>query len=137
MARVAGTVVDVRDGEAWIECRPETTPCGACASGRGCSWRAAVEPPRLAVPALLEGRRLEAGDAVELETDDAALFRAALRLYLPPLAGLLAGPALLRGLGWDAAALPLFAAACGLLLGGLVARTWTRTAPALTLHRPS
>ena len=136
MARLAGTVVAVCDGRAWVECHAEATSCGACAAGRGCSWRSQLGPRRLEVPALLDGCRLEAGEAVELEADEAALFGAALRLYLPPLAGLITGPALLRGLGGDAAAWPALAAAAGLLLGCLVARRWTRATPALALHRP-
>jgi len=137
VARITGAVVEVRDGDAWIECRAEATSCGACANGRGCSWRSASGPRRLEVPALLDGRLLEAGEVIELEADESALFRAALRLYLPPLAGLIAGPALLRGFGWEVAAAPLCAAATGLLLGGLLARRWTRNVPALVLHRPS
>ena len=136
MGRIAGTVVDVRDGRAWVECRAEQASCSACAGGRGCSWRTAGGPRRLEVPAVLDGRRLEAGEAIELEADESALFWAALRLYLPPLIGLIAGPALLRGLGWDAAAWPAVAAAAGLLAGCLVARRWTGTAPSFALHRP-
>ena len=85
---------------------------------------------------MLDGRVLEAGEVVELEAGEAALFGAALRLYLPPLAGLIAGPALLRGLGGDVAAWPALAAAAGLLLGCLLARHWTRAVPAPALHRP-
>ena len=85
---------------------------------------------------MLDGRALEAGEAVEIEADEAALFAAALRLYLPPLAGLLAGPALLRGLGGDVAAWPALAAAAGLLLGCLAARRLTRAVPTPRLHRP-
>jgi positive regulator of sigma E activity len=136
VARLAVTVVEVRDGRAWVEWRAEATSCGACAAGRGCSWRSPVGSQRLEVAARLDGRGLEAGEAVELEVDDAALFGAALRLYLPPLAGLIAGPALLRGLGGDAAAWPALAAVAGLLLGCFFARRWTRAAPALALHRP-
>jgi positive regulator of sigma E activity len=136
VARIAGTVVEVHGGRAWVECRAEATGCNACASGRGCSWRATTGSRRVEVDKVLDGRALEAGEAVELEADEAALFAAALRLYLPPLAGLLAGPALLRGLGGDVAAWPALAAALGLLLGCLVARRWTRAVPAPRLHRP-
>jgi positive regulator of sigma E activity len=136
VARLAGTVVEVRDGRAWVECRAEATSCGACAAGRGCSWRSPVGPRRLEVAARLDGRGLETGEAVEVEVDEPALFAAALRLYLPPLAGLIAGPALLRGVGGDAAAWPALAAVAGLALGCFVARRWTRSAPAVALHRP-
>ena len=43
-----------------------------------------------------------------------------------PLAGLLAGPALLRFVGWEQGVTPLLAAVVGLLAGSLVARRWTR-----------
>lgn len=85
---------------------------------------------------MLDGHRLDVGEALEVEADEAALFAGALRLYLPPLIGLIAGPALLRGLGWDAAAWPAVAAAAGLLVGCLVARRWTLAAPSLALRRP-
>lgn len=85
---------------------------------------------------MLDGRVLEAGEALDLEADETTLFAAALRLYLPPLAGLIAGPALLRGLAGDVAAWPAVAAVAGLLLGCLLARHWTRTVPTPALYRP-
>ena len=136
MARVAGTVVEVRDGRAWIECHTEPAGCGACATGHGCAWRSRAWAQRLAVPGLLDGRPLETGEPVELETDEAQLLAAALRLDLPPLCGLIAGPALVRGLAWEPGAVPLLAAAVGLLAGSVVARAWTRYGPAIALHRP-
>jgi positive regulator of sigma E activity len=137
MARVAGTVVEVRDGRAWVECRAETAGCGACATGHGCAWRTrAGVARRLTVPGLLDGRPLETGEPVELEADEARLLAAALRLYLPPLCGLLAGPALMRGLAWEPGAVPLLAGAVGLLAGSVVARAWTRHGPAIALRRP-
>jgi positive regulator of sigma E activity len=69
---------------------------------------------------------LELGDRLQVEVDDARLLRAACQLYLPPLAGLLAGPALLRFAGWEPGVTPLLGAALGLLAGGLVAWRWTR-----------
>jgi positive regulator of sigma E activity len=133
MARIAATVVEVRDDRAWLECRPAAVACGACADGRGCHWGSPAHTRRIEVN-LPAGRSLESGDTVELEADETALFIAALRLYLPPLAGVIAGPVLLRELGLDAGVLPLLAAAGGLLAGGLVARIWTRRVPPLTLH---
>ena len=136
MARVAGTVIEVRGDRAWVECRSEPVSCGACATGRGCTWRAPATQRRLAVPAELAGRPLQTGEVIELEADDTNLFQAALRLYLPPLVGLLAGPALVRWIGWEHGSIPLVAAIAGLLLGCLVARAWTQAAPAFVLHRP-
>jgi positive regulator of sigma E activity len=136
MARVAGTVVEIRDGRAWIECRTDTAGCAACATGHGCAWRSRAGARRLSVPGLLDGRPLEPGEPVELEADEARLLAAALRLYLPPLCGLMAGPALVRGLAWEPGVVPLLAAAVGLVAGSVVARAWTRHGPAIALHRP-
>ena len=61
-----------------------------------------------------------------MHIDEARLLRAACRLYLPPLAGLLAGPALLRVVGWEQGALPLLGALLGLVAGGFLAWRWTR-----------
>ena len=71
-------------------------------------------------------RTLAPGDQLEVQIDDARLLRAACRLYLPPLAGLLAGPALLRVVGWEQGALPLLGALLGLVAGGFLAWRWTR-----------
>ncbi|HET9693997.1 MAG TPA: SoxR reducing system RseC family protein [Steroidobacteraceae bacterium] len=136
MARVAGTVVEVRDGRAWIECTAEASACAACSSGRGCAWASRGGSRRFETAAALDGRVLQPGEAVELEADEARLLAAAARLYLPPLAGMLAGPALLRLAGLDAGVAPLLAATAGLLAGGLLARAVTRGAPGVVLRRP-
>ena len=134
MGRVAGTVVAVRDGRAWVECMPEPSGCGACASGRGCGWRGQGTAPRLLdVPARLDGGLLAAGDSVVLEASDRVLLTAALRLYLLPLAGMLAGPLLVRLAGVDVGLVPALAALAGLVLGGLAARAWVHHGPALVL----
>jgi positive regulator of sigma E activity len=137
MSRLAGTVVEVRDGRAVVECEALAASCGACASGRGCSWRRAGGSRRLEVPAARPDGPLQPGEAVELAVDDGRLLAAAARLYLPPLVGLLLGPAVLRLSGLDAGAAPLVAAAIGLLAGMLVARRWARHgAPAVDVRRP-
>jgi positive regulator of sigma E activity len=79
---------------------------------------------------------LQPGETVELAVDDGRLLAAAARLYLPPLAGLLLGPAALRLAGWEAGPAPLVAAAVGLLAGMLVARQWTRRGAPVEVHRP-
>jgi positive regulator of sigma E activity len=135
---VAGTVVTVRDGRAWVECIPEAAGCGVCASGRGCGWGRqgpGSASTRLEVAATLDGRPLQPGDSVLLEADDRALLAVALRLYLLPLAGLLAGPLVVRMAGVDAGLLPVGAALAGLALGGLTARAWTRRTPELVAVR--
>jgi hypothetical protein len=86
------------------------------ADGGGCSWRRAVGHQALAVPTQCPGGELQQGDAVTLRVDDASLLSAALRLYLPPLAGLLAGPAALRMLLDDTGVASLAAALAGLVV---------------------
>lgn len=135
MGRVTGTVVELRDSRAWVACQAATAVCGACSSGRGCGWARRGRPSRLEIPAQLDGRPLELGTVLELEADEGPLLVAAARLYVPPLLGLLLGPALLRILGLEAGPAPVAAALIGLLAGGLVARTWTRRVPAVVVRR--
>lgn len=80
---------------------------------------------------------LRPGDPVLLEVSDGGLLRAAGRLYLPPLAGLLLAPALLRAAQPDTGILPLAAAMAGLLAGCLVARRWARLPPPIVLRAAS
>jgi positive regulator of sigma E activity len=133
MARVAGTVVAVRDGRAWIECRAEPAACGAC---RGCSGAGTRGSRRIETPADAAGAPLAPGDHVELQADERRLLQAAARLYLPLVAGLLLGPALARWAGLEAGLLPLMAAAAGLAAGGLVARRLTRGGAVVRVFRP-
>ena len=133
MGQVAGTVVEVRGGQAIVECRAETSACSLCQGGRGCSWQRVVGRQSLAVPAVQPEGTLQRGDAVILAVDDASLLAAAGRLYLPPLGGLLLAPALLRAAELDQGAGSLIAAAIGLAAGLLVARRWAGQAPAVTV----
>ena len=135
MTRVAGTVVEVRDGLALVECRTAAAACPACGSGHGCTWRRIAGSRRLELPLPPDEPALRAGDPVDLAIDDAQLFGAALRLYLPPLAGLLGGPLAVRVAGADQGLVPLVAAALGLAAGLWVARRWTRRVPVVVLQR--
>lgn len=135
MSRVTGTVVELRDSRAWVACRPAASACGACSSGHGCGWSRRGAPARLQIPAELEGRPLELGTVLELEAGEGPLLAAAARLYLPPLGGLLLGPALLRVTGLETGAGPAIAALAGLLAGAWIARAWTRRAPAIAVRR--
>jgi positive regulator of sigma E activity len=135
VGRVSGTVVEIRDGCAWIACSPAESSCSACASGRGCAWTRGSAERRLGMPVMLDGRPLVLGETVSLEAEERQLLAAAVRLYVPPLAGLLLAPAMLRWLGFEGGVAPLVAAVTGLLLGGLLAHAWTRNAPAVTLRR--
>jgi positive regulator of sigma E activity len=131
MGQVAGTVVDIRGGQAVVECRADTAGCALCRGGRGCTWQRVVGKQSLLVPAAQSTATLQRGDQVTLEVDDGHLLAAAARLYLPPLAGLLLGPALLRAAQLDAGMASLVAAVAGLAAGLLVARLWADRAPAI------
>jgi sigma-E factor negative regulatory protein RseC len=135
MTRVAGTVVEVRDGQAIVECRTAASGCSACGSGHGCTWRRLAPSQRLELPVPPGESGLRAGDRVELSIDDLLLFGAALRLYLPPLAGLLAGPLVTRLAGIDQGLVPLVAASLGLSAGFWVARRWIGRLPVVALER--
>ena len=127
MGQVTGVVTRVEAGRARVECGISNHPaCGACAAGRGCGWQRSNQPRRLEIDAQQGARTLEPGDRLEVRIDDASLLRAACRLYLPPLAGLLAGPALLRVVGWEQGVTPLLGALLGLVAGGFLAWRWTR-----------
>jgi positive regulator of sigma E activity len=137
MGEVAGTVVEVRGGQAIVECSAEPSGCSLCQGGRGCRWQRIVGRKSLAVPAMQPEGTLQRGDPVMLAVDDARLLAAAARLYLPPLVGLLLAPALLRAAQLDEGFGSLFAAALGLAAGLLVARRCAGQAPAITVHRQS
>ena len=134
MARVTGTVVDVRDGHAVVACSEAIGACGSCARGHGCSWRRpGTRHLGVPVPAALDD--LEAGESVQLEISDGRLLGAVMCLYGPPLVGLLAGPFLLRTLDADAGLASLLAAAIGLGAGLLAARLLTRRSAVVGLVR--
>lgn len=124
MGQVAGTVVEVRDGRAFVECRAERAGCSLCQGGRGCSWQRIVGSRYLAVAAEQPEGTLRRGDPVTLAVDDAHLLAAAARMYLPPLVGLLLAPALLRATPFDHGAGSLLAAVVGLAAGLMLARRW-------------
>jgi positive regulator of sigma E activity len=127
MGQVTGVVTRVDAGQARVECGLSShLNCVACAAGRGCGWQRANQPRHLDIDSTQGDRSLQPGDRIELQVDDARLLRAACRLYLPPLAGLLAGPALLRVVGWEPGVIPLLGALLGLLAGGFLAWRWTR-----------
>ena len=124
-------VREVDADRALLACEAPAAGCGACAGGGGCALRrlAGGGPALLAVPRLAPGGGLlSIGTRVTVSVSEGELLRASGRAYLPPLAGLLAGPALARGLvdgdGWL-----LLGAVAGLVAGWTVARTWLRQVP--------
>jgi positive regulator of sigma E activity len=72
---------------------------------------------------------LIAGQSVTIEVPDGELLRSAARVYLLPLAGLLAGPALVRWVGSGSETAALLAASAGVVLGWALARLWLRRSP--------
>jgi positive regulator of sigma E activity len=133
MLRVTGVVTGIEAGIARIECSPQGQPaCAACAAGRGCGWRRPNQPRHIEIDTLREGTTaLAPGDTLELEVEEGRLLRAAGRLYLPPLAGVLIGPALVRLLDIEHGLWPLLGAGAGLTLGIVVAWRWARAAEPL------
>lgn len=76
-----------------------------------------------------DGSALIAGQSVTIEVADGELLRSAAKVYLLPLAGLLAGPALVRWIGAGSESAALIAAVTGVVLGWALARGWVRRAP--------
>lgn len=130
MLRVTGVVIGVEAGIARIECSPQGQPaCAACATGRGCGWQRPNRPRHIEVDTFREGATaLVPGDRLELEVEEGRLLRAAGRLYLPPLAGVLIGPTVVRLLGIEHGLWPLLGTGAGLTLGIAVAWRWARAA---------
>ena len=130
-------VLQMRDGLATLACE-EASACGACSPGRGCGlrWlsvggRRTIDvpvPPDDPVP-------LQSGEAVTVSLPDGDLLRIALRLYVPPLLGLLIGPLLARGASYEGEGAAVLAALAGLLVGWFLARAWVRAVPPQILVR--
>ncbi len=125
--QAGATVIEIADGRARVACVRQAA-CGACRGGCALRWIGGGRPT-LEVP-LAPGveRSLQPGQSVILAVPDDELLRAAGRAYLPPLVAVLLGPFVVRLLGGGEPA-ALAAAACGLLLGWLAARTWFRRVP--------
>lgn len=77
----------------------------------------------------MDGALLVPGSRVWVAVDDGALLGAAARACLPPLAGLLAVPMLVRATGSGGEGALLVGAVVGLLLGWAAARAWLRRSP--------
>jgi positive regulator of sigma E activity len=135
--RTAARVTEVLDGRARLTC-DRAPACGACAGSRGCAlrWLVPAGESILEVSAVAaHGVALEAGQPVTVEVADGELQRAAARLYLPPLAGLVGGPLLAFGAFGAGDGVALAAAAGGMILGWTAARGWVRRSPpGFTVH---
>jgi positive regulator of sigma E activity len=75
------------------------------------------------------GALLAPGDAVTVQVSEGELLRAAFAAYLPPFAGVLAGPLLAIHLAATDELAAVAASGIGLLLGWAVSRAWLRRAP--------
>lgn len=130
--KAAARVLEVNGNRARLECDSTTTTCAACAGRGGCALQrlAGGREPRLEVSThAVDGVLLVPGSRVTVEVGEGELLGAATRAYLPPLAGVLAGPLLAR-VGADAGdGIVLVCALAGLLLGWLVSRVWLRRSP--------
>jgi positive regulator of sigma E activity len=127
MGQVTGVVTRLEGAQALVECLGTVAgACARCDAGHGCGWQRAGHRRQLLLDLPAGEPPLRPGETVALTVDDRQLLVAALRLYLPPLAGLLAGPALLRAAGAEQGAAPLVAAMLGLALGAFAAWRWTR-----------
>jgi positive regulator of sigma E activity len=128
----AARVCEVDADQALLACESPAVACSRCAGGGGCALRrlSGGRSALLAVPRRVPGGEpLSVGVRVTVAVSEGELLRAAGRAYLPPLAGLLAGPALARGLATGGDGWMLLGAVAGLALGWAVARTWLQRVP--------
>jgi sigma-E factor negative regulatory protein RseC len=122
----------VHAGRVRLECESPAQACGACAGRGGCAlrWLAGPGNPELDVaPPAPEGAPLRPGDGVIIEVDDGELLRAAALAYVPPLAGLLAGPVVVAALIPGSELAALAGALVGLAAGWGASRAWLRRSP--------
>jgi positive regulator of sigma E activity len=87
--------------------------------------------------AATSGPPFRAGDGVIIEVDDGELLRAAALAYVPPLAGLLAGPVVAAMLQPGSESVALAGAVVGLAAGWGAARAWLRRSPPRYRLRPA
>jgi len=138
--KAVARVLEVDGERARLECDATSASCAACAVRGGCAMQrlAGRRHSRLEVPVLAaDGVRLMPGARVTVEVEDGELLGAAARAYLPPIAGLLAGPALAGAAAGDSEGIVLLGALAGVLLGWLAARAWLRRSPPRIDVRPA
>lgn len=130
--QASARVIDVRDGVARLAC-DEPAGCAACQGRRGCAlrWLSPRGESTVAAPDRADdGSRLLPGASVILELDDGDLLRTVVQAYLPPLAGLIAGPLIVKYVLATGEAAALAAAVAGLAAGWAVARALLERRPA-------
>ncbi|WP_024327140.1 SoxR reducing system RseC family protein [Thioalkalivibrio sp. AKL19] len=142
--REQGTVLSVEGHAARVRIERQST-CGSCSARTGCGSGVLSEVlGRKAVEVSIgHPGTLQPGDTVTLGIRDQALVSGALAMYLLPLAGLVAAPALLMllapGLGEGA---HLLAGLAGFTAGLFGVRVWLRRrapdlAPVLLERHPA
>ncbi|HEX9208079.1 MAG TPA: SoxR reducing system RseC family protein [Steroidobacteraceae bacterium] len=122
----------VQAGRVRLECESPEEACGACAGRGRCAlrWLAAPGHPQLDMAhPVLDVSPLRPGDGVIIEIDDGELLRAAALAYVPPLAGLLAGPVAVSVLTPGSELAALAGAVLGLVAGWGASRAWLRRSP--------
>jgi len=130
--KAAARVREVNGNRARLECDSATVACAACAGRGGCALQrlAGGHETRLEVStSAVDGVLLVPGSRVTVEVAEGELLGAALRAYLPPLVGVLAGPLLARVGADGGEGGILLCAVAGLLLGWVVSRAWLRRSP--------
>lgn len=98
MIRESATVVSVSEGEVWVRCDAQQA-CPRCAEGRGCGGGllGGLLRDRLRhVRAVGDAAGLAIGDRVVIGLAETTLLKAALAMYLLPLAGVVIGALLAR-----------------------------------------
>lgn len=138
--KAVARVLEVDGERARLHCDAASASCPACAARGGCLLQrlAGRRHSRLEVPAFAaDGVRLVPGLRVTVEVEDGELLGAAARTYLPPLAGLLAGPLLAGAPARGGELAVLLSALAGVLLGWALARVWLRRSPPRIAVRPA
>ena len=139
-----GVVVTADESGATVRVQRQTT-CGSCSARSGCGNGVLSEVlgRRVLELRLANAHGLRPGDRVILGIRDRALVSGAMAMYLLPLFGLIAPPALARTLfselpeGWL-----IVAGASGFALGLMAVRRWLRAQgqrfdPVLLGHEPA
>ena len=138
--RQRAQVVEVRGQEVILRA-DDLTNCELCAAGKGCGAASiarlfGARPPRVSLADWpTELTPAVPGQRIELRLDGAALLRAAMAVYLPPLAALFGGALIGQGLG-DSDLHALIGAALAFVAVFYASRRWGHRwqTPRMSLH---
>jgi sigma-E factor negative regulatory protein RseC len=124
-------VLSVSAGRARVACE-QTASCGACGAGGRCAlkWFAGPAAESIEIPDRTDDSLpLRVGEAVTISVADGEVLRAAARVYLPPLAGLLGGALLGRWMTGPGEVGALIFALIGTGIAWYAGRSWSRRHP--------